>query len=131
MKPLTLWIVVAAWLLAAEYLHLSQQQQAVELPRGAVPLEQSRVVPYDKPAQLHPAAAVHTSKFGGYPCSSHDCAEDKAGYRWAVRNGISDPDDCTGNTGGFIDGCRVYARQRVNYSGTLDAIRPAGDTDRG
>jgi hypothetical protein len=49
--------------------------------------------------------------FGEYPCPG-DCAEDKAGYDWAARNSITDPDNCTGMTGAFIEGCRVYAEQR-------------------
>ena len=49
--------------------------------------------------------------FGGYPCAGEDCAQDKAGYEWAQAHGIADPDDCTGKTGPFIEGCRVYARQ--------------------
>ena len=52
--------------------------------------------------------------FGGYPCPAAGCAEDKAGWQWAARNRIRDPDDCTGTTAAFIEGCRVYAeRQRI------------------
>jgi hypothetical protein len=50
--------------------------------------------------------------FGGYPCPG-DCSRDKAGYQWAARNRISDPDDCTGTTAPFIEGCRVYAEQQA------------------
>jgi hypothetical protein len=49
--------------------------------------------------------------FGEYPCPG-DCAEDKAGYDWAARNAITDPDNCTGMTAAFIEGCRVYAERR-------------------
>jgi hypothetical protein len=49
--------------------------------------------------------------FGEYPCPG-DCAQDKAGYDWAARNSISDPDNCTGMTAPFIEGCRVYAERR-------------------
>jgi len=50
--------------------------------------------------------------FGGYPCPVAGCAEDKAGWQWAARNRISDPDDCTGTTAAFIEGCRVYAERQ-------------------
>jgi len=50
--------------------------------------------------------------FGEYPCPG-DCAEDKAGYDWAARNSITDPDSCTGTTAAFIEGCRVYAERRA------------------
>ena len=49
--------------------------------------------------------------FGGYPCISSDCSEDKAGFRWAEDNAIADPDDCTGKTAAFIEGCRVFAQR--------------------
>lgn len=60
----------------------------------------------------HVAAPDRRVEFGGYPCSSDDCGEDWAGYRWAERNAVADPDDCTGKTASFIEGCRVYARQQ-------------------
>ncbi len=62
-----------------------------------------------------PAAARQTAApatFGRYPCATTDCAEDKAGYRWAQQHGVTDPDSCTGNSGNFIEGCRVYATGR-------------------
>jgi hypothetical protein len=71
-----------------------------------------------EPATPRKAGAHHASRarhwaFGGYPCRGSDCSEDKAGYRWAEANSIADPDDCTGKTGSFIEGCRVYARQQT------------------
>ena len=51
--------------------------------------------------------------FGGYPCPAPDCGEDKAGFQWAARNRIRDPDDCTGTTAAFIEGCRVYAERQA------------------
>jgi hypothetical protein len=41
------------------------------------------------------------------------CSDDMAGYRWAEANAVADPDDCTGKTGSFIEGCRVYALQQA------------------
>ncbi len=70
-----------------------------------------------QPAERKPAAAAKKEPpamtFGGYPCPAADCAEDKAGYQWAARNRIRDPDDCTGTTAAFIEGCRVYAQQQA------------------
>ena len=68
--------------------------------------------PRHKPAAPSKIAPVKTT-FGGYPCPGRDCSEDKAGYQWAASNRISDPDDCTGNTAAFIEGCRVYAGRRA------------------
>ncbi len=71
----------------------------------------------EQPAKREPAAADKKEPaamtFGGYPCPAADCAEDKAGYQWAARNRIRDPDDCTGTTAAFIEGCRVYAQQQA------------------
>ena len=67
------------------------------------------VPPREPPAPARKPATSYS--FGGYPCVSKDCAEDLAGFRWAERNVISDPDSCTGATSGFIEGCRVYVER--------------------
>jgi hypothetical protein len=78
-------------------------------PISAVSTPQAeQAAPRAKPA---PARAT---AFGGYPCPG-SCADDKDGYRWGKKNGITDPDDCTGKTGPFIEGCRVYARQHTAW----------------
>lgn len=46
--------------------------------------------------------------FHGYPCRI-DCSGHEAGYEWAEERGITDPDDCGGNSESFIEGCRAYA----------------------
>lgn len=48
--------------------------------------------------------------FGSYPCTV-DCSGHQAGYDWAEENGISDPDDCDGNSNSFIEGCQEYAEE--------------------
>jgi hypothetical protein len=71
----------------------------------------------EQPTQRKAAAAAKKEPtamtFGGYPCPAAGCAEDKAGWEWAARNRIRDPDDCTGMTAAFIEGCRVYAQQQA------------------
>ena len=108
------WALIIAGLLYAFWFKHSPQQEPVELPAGSVPLQDSRTIPHDQPTPA-PKASEPAPTFGGYPCNG-DCSEDKAGYRWAQQNGIRDPDDCTGNSGSFIEGCRVYARQRAANS---------------
>lgn len=49
--------------------------------------------------------------FSGYPCTQ-DCSGHAAGYNWAEDNEIDDPDDCSGNSQSFIEGCRSYAEER-------------------
>lgn len=46
--------------------------------------------------------------FAGYQCTL-DCSGHEAGYQWAEDNGITDPDNCGGNSQSFIEGCMAYA----------------------
>ncbi len=39
------------------------------------------------------------------------CSGHWAGYEWAERKGIDDPDDCGGNSVSFIEGCEAYANE--------------------
>lgn len=49
--------------------------------------------------------------FRGYPCTV-DCSGHEAGYQWAEEKGIADPDDCSGNSNSFVEGCRAYAEEQ-------------------
>jgi len=42
---------------------------------------------------------------------TEDCSGHEAGYDWAEEKGISDPDDCGGNSQSFIEGCEAYANE--------------------
>lgn len=57
--------------------------------------------------------------FNGYECTS-DCSGHEAGYQWAEDKGITDPDDCGGNSQSFIEGCRSYTEENSNYYGESD-----------
>jgi hypothetical protein len=50
--------------------------------------------------------------FKSYECTE-DCSGHQAGYDWAEKKGITDSDDCGGNSQSFIEGCRAYAEE--NY----------------
>ena len=86
----------------------------------AVAREGSTIATAPRPAPANPpthgASPARRVEFGGYPCHDDKCSDDWAGYRWAQANRIADPDDCTGRTGAFIEGCRVYARQQTQGS---------------
>lgn len=103
---LALVAVGLAYVLAAQFVMYERrgaQESAASVSQASV-----SPPPHPKPAaQRAPQLA-----FGGYPCRA-DCADDKAGYAWAKNNAVTDPDDCTGKTGAFIEGCRVYARQQI------------------
>lgn len=48
--------------------------------------------------------------FNGYLCTV-DCSGHEAGYEWAEEHGITDSDDCGGNSQSFIEGCQSYAEE--------------------
>ena len=56
-------------------------------------------------------ATSASQDFYGYPCTQ-DCSGHEAGYAWAERKDITDPDDCGGNSQSFIEGCRAYAEEQ-------------------
>ena len=58
---------------------------------------------------LAPLAIAQT--FHDYPCTV-DCSGHEAGYDWAERKGIEDPDDCGGNSNSFIEGCQAWAEEQ-------------------
>ena len=55
-----------------------------------------------------PMSSGNQNTYKGYECTD-DCSGHEAGYEWAQRKGITDPDDCGGNSVSFIEGCRSYA----------------------
>lgn len=56
------------------------------------------------PCGLH-AQGVKT--FGGFYCGD-DCSGHARGYDWAERRGLTDEDQCRGQSDAFIEGCRAY-----------------------
>lgn len=44
------------------------------------------------------------------PCTD-DCSGHDAGYQWAEAHDIETPDDCSGNSQSFIEGCEQYAQE--------------------
>ena len=54
-----------------------------------------------------PAAAQYSGQYG----CTEDCSGHEAGYAWAERHGITDPDNCGGRSQSFIEGCMDYAEQ--------------------
>jgi hypothetical protein len=51
--------------------------------------------------------------FDSYNCITSDCSGHEAGYNWAEKKGISDSNDCGGNSNSFIEGCKAYVDE--NY----------------
>lgn len=39
------------------------------------------------------------------------CSEQNAGYEWAKQNGITEPENCSGKSVSFIEGCEAYANE--------------------
>lgn len=40
-----------------------------------------------------------------------DCSGHEAGFEWAEDHGITDSEDCGGNSDSFIEGCEAYANE--------------------
>jgi hypothetical protein len=49
--------------------------------------------------------------YAGQGCTV-DCSGHEAGYAWAEEHGITDPDQCGGNSWSFEEGCRSYAEEQ-------------------
>jgi hypothetical protein len=58
-----------------------------------------------------PKPIANANLFHGYRCTD-DCSGHEAGYEWAEGQGISDPDECSGNSMSFEEGCRAYAEEQ-------------------
>jgi hypothetical protein len=61
-----------------------------------------------------------SDSFGGYGCVN-GCGGHATGFRWARDEGITDAEDCRGNSWSFIEGCAAFA-SRVY-------VREGGDED--
>ncbi len=64
--------------------------------------------------------------FHGYPCTQ-DCSGHEAGYDWAEQEGIADPDDCSGTSNSFVEGCQAWAEDQQDDS----EASSGGDDDDG
>lgn len=60
--------------------------------------------------QSSQSPAYNPPTFHGDTCT-FDCSGHEAGYDWAEEQGITDPDDCGGNSDSFIEGCQTYAEE--------------------
>jgi len=56
------------------------------------------------------------NSFHGEPCTE-DCSGHEAGYQWAEQSGIYDPDDCSGNSASFVEGCQLWAEEQADDEG--------------
>ncbi len=66
------------------------------------------------------------AEFKGSPCTK-DCSGHKAGYAWAEKKGITDPDDCRGRSESFVKGCRLYAQEQRDEDDNAGEEEPAED----
>jgi hypothetical protein len=62
----------------------------------------------DEAAESAVAGTTYADQGRSYGCTD-DCSGHEAGYGWADANGITDPDECGGNSQSFEEGCRSYA----------------------
>ena len=79
-------------------------------------------------AMLPCGTSIAQQDFNGYPCTD-DCSGHEAGYEWAEQNGITDANDCGGNSQSFIEGCESYTEEygspdEEEYSEEMDSDEP-------
>jgi hypothetical protein len=107
---LVLGFLIAGLIVAGE----SNQPDNVSMSPADSPLDggQPALVRIESPPPRYVEPDnFETLTFGEYPCIP-DCAEHEAGYQWGQEHGIRDADNCSGNTGAFMEGCRVYAEEQ-------------------
>lgn len=122
MSHLPRWLVIAA-LVPAFSISATSQQSAVTgviyRCKGAdeVTLYTSKpsrgcvvVSPYR--AEANRPTAMPAS--GTYQCTS-DCSGHRAGYEWARNRSIADPNQCSGNSNSFIEGCRAFTEGHPGF----------------
>ncbi|WP_372362871.1 hypothetical protein ACCQ10_09245 [Xanthomonas sp. NCPPB 1325] len=63
---------------------------------------------WQPPATKQPRAAPQFYSASG---CTFDCSGHEAGARWAEQRGIEDPEDCSGNSNSFVEGCQEYAQE--------------------
>jgi hypothetical protein len=51
--------------------------------------------------------------YKGYWCTD-DCSGHEAGYEWALKKDIRDPDECSGMSQSFVEGCQAFAEEQEN-----------------
>ena len=73
-------------------------------------------------------AVVGQGYFHGYRCTD-DCSGHEAGYEYAERYHITDPDDCGGNSQSFIEGCMAYAEEYGGYKDDDEEAIANGDCE--
>lgn len=66
---------------------------------------------YDEYDERRDGYEGENGTFMGDGCTV-DCGGHEAGYEWASDNGITDPDQCGGNSWSFIEGCQSYAEEQ-------------------
>ena len=66
-------------------------------------------LPAELEAAIDDATGQSGSTFHGFDCLG-DCSGHLAGFEWAARHGLDDPDNCGGKSRSFIEGCIAYAR---------------------
>lgn len=80
--------------------------RAVEVPTG----DSARARGYSV-EEYRSAGSGYQDAGAPYGCTT-DCSGHDAGWEWAEENGVSDPDDCGGNSLSFEEGCIAYAEEQ-------------------
>jgi hypothetical protein len=65
--------------------------------------------------------------FHGYECTD-DCSGHEAGYAWAEREDVTNPNDCDGNSQSFIEGCEAWTNENSSDPSIDDPEKTPDDS---
>jgi len=102
---------------SAEQAQIWEEFRSTMRDSGVTPAQAGNLAPTPRDALPPPASPQVRTYRGtwshGYSCTV-DCSGHEAGYQWAEDNDITDPDDCSGNSTSFIEGCQAYAEENAS-----------------
>ena len=61
------------------------------------------------------AYEAYQDRTPAFSSCTDDCSGHQAGYDWAKTNELADPDECSGNSPSFVEGCRQAAEEYADY----------------
>jgi hypothetical protein len=83
------------------------------------PIDAADTAALSQPSTTHDAAQTPPTDSCADACSKRD-----SGYEWARQHAVTDPDDCSGDSAPFVEGCRSYAWGQHRDAGTVDVEKP-------
>ncbi len=130
MKPYRLVFAVLATLgaivIATRFTDTDKSEDSPSDSHTEAPLEAPIFSSSPNPSSL----SVNFHEPSPSPSLARDCISEcvgvDVGYRWAAAREIERTEDCAGYSESFNDGCRAYARERVESQGVTTGLQSVG-----